>query len=107
MRGFNRRKLGPQDSDGAPIGGEAFLESSVEWRFPVVRIVGGALFADAGQVWLDRRSARIEDLEVAIGPSLILRTPVGPIRGDWAYRLTDHAANEPRSVFHLIVGHPF
>ena len=107
MRGFKRRRLGPQDEEGAPIGGEVLFESSVEWRFPVAGMVNGALFADAGQVWLDRGSVRPDDMEAAVGPSLILRTPVGPIRGDWAYRLTDHDRNEPRSVFHVIVGNPF
>lgn len=107
MRGFKRRKLGPLDDEGAPIGGEALLESTVEWRFPIVGIVGGAAFIDAGQVWPDRKGVRPDDMEIAVGPSLILRTPVGPVRGDWAYRLTEHNKAEPRSVFHVIVGNPF
>ncbi|NNE09585.1 MAG: BamA/TamA family outer membrane protein [Gemmatimonadetes bacterium] len=107
MRGFQRRKLGPKDSDGSPLGGEALLEASLEWRFPIAGIVGGALFVDSGQVWHERTEVRADEIEAAIGPSIVFRTPVGPVRGDWAYRLTNLDDTENRSVFHVIVGHPF
>ncbi len=107
MRGFQRRKLGPKDSDGSPLGGEALFEASLEWRFPIAGIVGGALFVDSGQVWAERDEVRADELEAAAGPSLIFRTPIGAVRADWAYRLTTLDDTENRSVFHAIVGHPF
>ncbi len=107
MRGFQRRKLGPVDAGGAPLGGEAKLEWSEEIRFPIVGILHGALFMDAGQVWSRLERIAFGDVEVAVGTGLRVHTPVGPVRGDIAYRLTDYQTTERRWAFHLSVGHPF
>ena len=107
MRGFRRRKLGPLDEEGAPLGGEAKTEFSLEGRFPLFWRFRGALFFDAGAVWSDREAVRPEDLRTAAGPGLMVRTPVGPIRADLGYRITDRAVDQPRWVFHLSIGNPY
>ena len=107
MRGFRRRKLGPLDEDGAPIGGEAKAEFSLEGRFPLFWRLRGALFADAGAVWSDRGSIDWRDLETAFGPGLMVKTPIGPIRADLGYRAGDRIADQPRWVFHFSIGNPF
>ena len=40
-------------------GGEIKLELNVEYRFPVFKIVKGALFADAGNTWLNNTNTQI------------------------------------------------
>jgi outer membrane protein insertion porin family len=107
MRGFKRRKLGPLDEEEAPLGGEARLEAAFELRFPIIWRLGGALFVDTGQVWRRSEDASLDDMEVAVGPGLMIRTPIGPIRGDWGYRLTDVEPTQPKSVYHVSIGHPF
>ncbi len=107
MRGFKRRKLGPLDESGVPLGGEFMLAGSMELRFPIVWKLEGATFMDAGQVWKKRNQASLDELEFAVGPGLMIQTPIGPIRLDWGYRLTDLEKTQPRSVFHLNIGHPF
>jgi outer membrane protein insertion porin family len=107
MRGFKRRKLGPLDQDGAPLGGEAKLEAGLEFRVNLLWRLGGALFLDTGQVWAHSDHVSLEDVEMATGPGLIVRTPVGPIRVDWGYRLTDIERDQPRSVLHITIGQPF
>lgn len=107
MRGFKRRKLGPLDESGDPLGGEFKLDGSVELRFPIVWILGGSTFMDVGQVWSQSDQISLDELEVAVGPGLMIQTPIGPIRVDWGYRLTDHEKTQPRSVLHLNIGHPF
>ncbi len=107
MRGFARRKLGPLDEEDEAIGGEAKQEASVELRFPIYQRLRGALFVDAGQVWRRVEQARLAAFEVAAGPSLMIATPVGPVRGDVGYRLTDREASQPRVAYHLSIGHPF
>src|SRR5262249_52707549 len=52
VRGYARRKLGPLDSRGNPIGGLSLIEGSVELRRPIWGPLGGALFIDFGQVSL-------------------------------------------------------
>ncbi len=107
MRGFRRRKLGPQDVAGAPLGGEAKLEAAAELRFPLWRLLRGAVFADAGQVWEDRRAIDLGGLELALGPGLMVLTPVGPVRADLGWRVTDGQPDQPRAVFQLAIGNPF
>lgn len=107
MRGFKRRRLGPLDAAGAPLGGGAKLEASVELRFSLIWRFKGALFVDLGQVWRTIETIESRDLEYAAGPGLMLQTPVGPLRGDWARRLTIHQSGQPESLFHVSIGHPF
>lgn len=59
LRGFPFRSIGPgsfNPRDKARFlfshNGNIKLESNIEWRFPIAGPVNGALFADAGNVWL-------------------------------------------------------
>lgn len=106
-RGFHRRKLGPLDEGGAPIGGEAKVETSAELRFPIAWRLRGTAFVDAGQVWRTSDDVTAENVEVAVGPGLWLTTPIGPIRFDVGYRLTFHETTQPRWVFHFTAGPAF
>jgi outer membrane protein insertion porin family len=107
MRGFKRRMLGPLDSSGTPLGGQAKIEWGSELRFPIWGILGGAAFLDAGQVWQEIDRARLDEMEVAVGGGLVIYTPIGPIRGDIGHRLTDMESSQPETVYHISIGHPF
>jgi outer membrane translocation and assembly module TamA len=37
----------------------------------------------------------------------MIMTPIGPIRGDIGFRLTDLDDTQPRRVYHISIGHPF
>ena len=106
-RGFKRRRLGPLDQDGNPIGGEAMLEISTEIRFPLFWRFRGVLFTDAAQAWSRPSDMGLMDLAVAAGPGLMLRTPIGPVRADVGTRFGTAAGDPPRTVFHLTIGNPF
>ena len=108
VRGFIEKHLGPKDG-GTPQGGEAVLTASGELRVPIYRSLGGVMFLDGGQVWSRRReiSLRSEaDLQWAVGTGLRLRTPLGPIRLDYAYRLQEERG-EDRWRIHFTLGHAF
>ena len=105
-RGFHRRMLGPKDSGGLPLGGEVQATGFFEYRFPIYWKFNGAVFADWGQVWQYRGEATWENVEIAVGPAIRIMTPVGPLRFDWGYRLTDYDTTQPRSVFHFAIGFP-
>jgi outer membrane protein assembly factor BamA len=106
-RGFERRRLGPKDASEAPLGGAAKLESAMEVRFPLFRSLFGATFVDAGQVWNEMQAARAKDIEVAAGLGLMVKTIAGPLRIDYAWRLTRQDTTQPYTQFHFSIGNPF
>ncbi len=107
MRGFHRHLLGPLDPTGAPLGGDALLLGSVELRVPLFWLLRAAGFADAGQVWSRPILAKSSEIEVAVGPGLMVETPVGPIRADYAHRITHFVNGQPANVLQLSIGEPF
>lgn len=107
MRGFKRRRLGPRDGAGDPLGGETKFEAAAELRFRLWWLFRGALFVDTGQVWERSNDTDLSDLEVAVGPGIWLATPIGPFRFDAARRITDIDHDEPEWVYHLAIGPAF
>lgn len=102
MRGFNDRRLSPlliaqlPPSPGSqnsqyvtlPIGGNGMIDGSFEVRYAVTSNLIVAAFYDVGQVSLGRLQP--EDFAhplMAVGFGLRYRTPVGPVRVDFARRL--------------------
>ncbi|MEO6191295.1 MAG: BamA/TamA family outer membrane protein, partial [Saprospiraceae bacterium] len=109
LRGFVPRRLGPgrvittaeQQIAYPQIGGDFKLEVQTELRFPIVGILHGAVFSDAGNIWSknslifgeDARftSKFMQDIAVDAGIGLrldirvlILRLDVGiPLRKPW------------------------
>ena len=86
MRAWKSRTLGPgayYDSTGSfDKIGDIQLESNVEFRFPLISWVEGALFVDAGNIWLINKDSLRTDAhfeadrfisEIAIGTGIGLR----------------------------------
>lgn len=68
MRGWAYRTLGPGAYSEANLNefdkmGELKLEASAEYRFPIIWYLNGALFADAGNIWLLNQSPLFPDGE--------------------------------------------
>jgi outer membrane protein insertion porin family len=107
VRGYRERRLGPLDDDGNPTGGNGLAVFNVEWRFPIWRWLGGAVFFDTGTVTASASDLSFDALVSGVGGGLRLVTPVGPIRLDAGYPL-DRVPNQTQKLrFYLTVGHPF
>ncbi|MCM1291765.1 MAG: BamA/TamA family outer membrane protein [Prevotella sp.] len=136
IRAFTVRSIGP-GSYRAPRNavngyfdqtGTFKLELNAEYRFPLVSILHGALFVDAGNVWILKKDSLRPGGElrastflrdIALGTGVGLRVDVGMIviRGDLGYGLhapynTGHSGyfNIPfhkAFAFHLALGYPF
>jgi outer membrane protein insertion porin family len=106
VRGFPENKLGPLDSAGNPLGGNALVVVSAEWRFPLWGWLGGAVFVDAGTVTPEVSDLRLSAFKSGVGAGLRVATPVGPIRLDVGYALQP-IPNESRTQVYLTVGFPF
>jgi outer membrane translocation and assembly module TamA len=75
-----------------PVGGKAMGLFNFEAVFPIlssIRDLGGVLFYDLGNVFANRDDLHVEDFEHAVGLGLRYRTPLGPIRFELGWNLTD------------------
>jgi outer membrane protein insertion porin family len=106
VRGFPENKLGPLDAAGNPVGGNALVVVSVEWRFPIWGWLGGAVFIDAGAVTPEVSDLELSAFKSGAGAGLRVTTPVGPIRLDVGYALQP-VPGESRTQVYLTVGFPF
>ena len=107
VRGYPYQRLGPLDSAGRPLGGEAMALGSVEVRFPIYQELGGVVFMDMGNAWESMNTA-FGSLRYTTGFGLRYNTPVGPLRIDIGYQLNP-PSNEPfdRYEAYLSVGQAF
>lgn len=105
VRSFPERELGPS-VDGYPTGGEAAWHANAE----LIRSLGGPLkgviFFDAGSLSRDFNQLGSSDVELAIGLGLRLDLPIGPIRIEYGYNLTQDPG-EPTGTLHFAIGATF
>lgn len=136
IRAFTIRSLGPgsyrppnAERDGYfDQTGTFKLEANVEYRFPIVSILHGAVFLDAGNVWLLKNDPQRPGglitgktflRDIALGTGVGLRVDIGVmvLRGDLGYGLhapyytgINHYFNikfTKAFAFHLAIGYPF
>lgn len=136
IRAFTVRSIGP-GSYRAPRTlrngyfdqtGTFKLELNTEYRFPIVSVLHGAVFVDAGNIWLLKEDplrpggklrGKTFFKDIALGTGVGLRVDIGMmvIRGDLGYGLhvpydngTPHYFNirfKDAFAFHLAIGYPF
>jgi outer membrane translocation and assembly module TamA len=140
VRAFRIRSLGPGNyqpqnrSDGTNFfdqAGDIKIEANVEYRFPLVSFLKGAIFTDAGNVWLKNEDGRNGQFtsnwmnEMAIGSGIGLRldieffvirldvaTPIrkpGPDGFQWQdrFELGNKAWRQENINWNFGIGYPF
>lgn len=82
---FNQYEIGGQNTLRGyredQFRGDKMILGTVEYRFPIVSKVQGALFTDWGGAW--NGGATPENIKGSIGVGLSLNTPLGPLRIDY------------------------
>ena len=107
VRGYRERRLGPLDARGNPLGGNALVVLNVEWRFPLWRWLGGAVFFDSGALTARVADLAVDELRSGVGAGVRLRTPVGPLRLDVGYPLDRVPRQDQKLRVYVTVGYPF
>lgn len=88
LRGFEYRDVGPRDAETEDVfGGDTSAHATVEWTFPLVSTVRGAVFYDAGIVNEDSFDFSISDYYSDAGLGIRMNLPFGPIALDYAFPL--------------------
>lgn len=106
LRGFEYQKAGPLDDERVPLGGRLLLAGNLEMRAEVYRMLGFAVFFDAGNVWQGAGDFRFGSIRTDAGFGPRVNTPVGVIRADFAFKL-DRKRGERLNQFYIAFGHAF
>jgi outer membrane protein insertion porin family len=114
IRGFRERRVGPRDPlSNDPIGGESILVGTVEEVMTIVKdergkpILKGSAFLDVGDVWR-RVDEFAESFKVGTGVGARVNTPIGPLRLDLGFPITEEEEGEKREPrFHFNLSRSF
>jgi outer membrane protein insertion porin family len=107
LRGFDFRDVGPKDEDGEPIGGNTLARFTVEYTFPIVEKIRGAIFYDAGLVNRGSYDFSVSDYNSDVGIGVRLDLPIGPVRIDYGIPITSDRFNDSGGKFNFNIGYQF
>jgi outer membrane protein insertion porin family len=107
VRSFPERELGTTAGSGNyPTGGEAYWATNLE----IIRALGGPVklvgFFDAGSLAQAYQDLGTADIELAAGLGIRLDLPIGPVRLEYGFNLTQDPG-EPAGTFHFAIGTAF
>ncbi len=71
--------------DQGEFNGDKTALFNVEYRFPVVKNLQGAVFTDVGNSWNNDQVLNLEEFNMSIGAGVRMNTPLGQIRLDYAF----------------------
>ncbi len=94
VRGFRRDDLAPEQG-GGPVGGDYFLQSNLEIKFPLVEDAGiyGIIFQDSGMVRREEDSFDLGEMRYSAGPEIRWLSPIGPIRIAYGFILNPRSTD--------------
>ena len=114
VRGFALDRLGSAetlDKDGFPKGGNGMVVFNLETRAPYWKDLQFVWFLDAGNVFAHATDIRLDALRASSGLGFRYRSPIGPLRVDWGWklgtRLLDGGGRERSNVLHISLGQAF
>ena len=107
LRGFKFRDVGPKDEDGEPIGGNTLARLTVEWTFPVVDKIRGAVFYDVGFVNSGTYDFSTSNVNSDVGIGVRLDLPIGPVRIDYGIPVQTDRDNGGGGKFNFNIGYQF
>lgn len=114
VRGFALDRLGTAltlDSQGFPQGGNGMAIFNLELRAPYWKNLQFVWFTDAGNVFKNATDIRLDELRLSSGLGFRYRSPIGPLRVDWGWKLSTRllltGGRERSNVLHISLGQAF
>ncbi len=107
VRGYAYDNLGPLSNKGVLLGGDGLAEASLELRFPLREKLGGVVFVDAGNATPKAYSLKGADIMSGAGFGARIKTPVGPIGVDVAWKLRKYPLDHSPFMLYFFIGYAF
>jgi outer membrane protein insertion porin family len=114
VRGFALDRLGTAetlDPQGFPQGGNGLAIFNFETRAPYWKNLQFVWFVDAGNVFKHASDIRLDEIRVTSGVGFRYRSPIGPLRVDWGWKLSTRldltGGRERSNVLHISLGQAF
>ncbi len=114
VRGFALDRLGTAetlDGQGFPKGGNGMAIFNLEARAPYWKDLQLVWFLDTGNVFERATDIRLDEMRVSSGLGFRYRSPIGPIRVDWGWKLSTRllltGGRERSNVVHISLGQAF
>jgi outer membrane protein insertion porin family len=115
VRGFSLDSLGTEETldegQGFPQGGNGMMIFNLETRAPYWKNVQVVWFLDAGNVFRRVSDFRLQELRATSGIGFRYRSPIGPLRVDWGWKLSTRllpgGGRERSNVLHISLGQAF
>ncbi len=116
VRGFALDQLGSAsvlDQNGVSNGGNGLVVFNAELRMPIWKrkSLGGVVFVDTGNVFATMGDMDLAQLRTAVGFGARWKSPVGPLRLDFAWKLHpitfDNGSREKGFAWYITIGQAF
>ena len=114
VRGFALDRLGTAetlDPQGFPQGGNGMAIFNLETRAPYWKNLQFVWFLDAGNVFKHATDIALDELRFSSGLGVRYRSPIGPLRIDWGWKLSTRllleGGRERSNVLHISLGQAF
>jgi outer membrane protein insertion porin family len=107
LRGFSYRAVSPRDVNNEPIGGNTYMNGTVEYTVPIVERVRFAVFFDIGEVERDAFAFNADNFKSDAGVGVRLNLPIGPLRLDYGFPLMTDAQTGRSGHIQFSVGYQF
>lgn len=99
IRGFDYQEIGETNADGVVVGGEYLAIGSAEYEYYFKEEWGAAVFADAGDAFTGDFN-----LNASVGVGVRWKSPLGPIRVDFAFPVQHALPLKDSWRIHVLLG---
>ncbi|HOW88257.1 MAG TPA: outer membrane protein assembly factor BamA [Candidatus Omnitrophota bacterium] len=108
VRGFNYRRVGPQE-DGEAVGGQTMAIVNLDYSFPLpwLDAFRGVVFIDAGNVSKDSYNINFGDFAVSVGPGIKVKTPIGPLAFYYGFPIANKDTEDENGRFEFSLSRSF